>query len=238
MEYIININQFEGPFDLLLHLIKQNDISICEIRIDEIINQYLNYINEMEELNLNIASEYLVMAAELIEIKSLTLLPNYKNENEEEEDPCVNLINRLYLYKQYKEMAEELKNLEDNRRLSHSKEMSDLRPFVSNDIIEEPMDIGIDDLVSAFNLCLERIEEEKPLNTKITKVGYSVSKRSLEIKTILNLKKKVEFLELFEEYNKDYIIVTFLSILELSKEQYLSIIQEQNFQKIYLTIRK
>ncbi len=238
-KYRVKINEFEGPLDLLLHLVKQSDISIWEIKIEEIISQYLDYINEMEKLNLNIASEYLVMAAELIEIKSLTLLPDCKKEEEEdEEDLRLQLINKLSLYKQYKEITKDLKELEENRNLMHSKGPSDLEEFRPSEDLEEPIDLSLDDLVLAFNLFLKRLEDEKPLSTKITKKEYSVSKRSYEIKQILGLRKKIEFFELFEEYSKDYIIVTFLSILELSKEQYLKINQECNFQKIYLTVRK
>lgn len=236
MKYTVYINEFEGPLDLLLHLIKQNDIDIFDIKIDEITTQYLNYIHEMEKLNLNIASEYLVMAAELIEMKSEILLPNHKAE-EDEEDPRVDLINKLLLYKQYKEMTNKLKELEENRRLMHSKEPSDLKPFMKKEIEETPIDVSLDDLIEAFNLFLARLKDEKPLNTKIIKKEYSVPKRCAEIKNILKAKKKVEFNELFEEYNREYIIVTFLSILDLAKKQYLNITQEYNFQKIYLTLK-
>ena len=239
MNYTINLDEFEGPLDLLLHLIKQNDIDIFEISIDEIANQYLNYINELEKLNLNIASEYLVMAAELIEMKSSILLPNNKNidDDEYEEDPRTQLINKLILYKQYKDVTSKLKELEENRRLMHSKEPSDLEPFICEMFEETPIDVSLDDLMEAFNLFFERLEDEKPLKTKITQKEYSVSNRNNEIKKILSIKKKVEFTELFEEYNREYIIVTFLSILELSKKQYLSITQKHNFQKIYLSLR-
>ncbi|MDD2180974.1 MAG: segregation/condensation protein A [Bacilli bacterium] len=240
MDYTININEFEGPLDLLLHLIKQSDIDIFDISIDEITNQYLNYINEMEKLNLNIASEYLVMAAELIEMKSIVLLPNNKSieDDEYEENPRTQLINKLILYKQYKDVTEQLKDLEEQRRLIHSKEPSDLKQFMPEDIEEVPTDVNLDDFINAFNMFLERLEDEKPLNTKITQKEYSVSKRSDEIKKLLKIKKKIDFIELFEEYNREFIIVTFLSVLELSKKQYLDIIQKHNFQKIYLTVKE
>ena len=110
MNYTIEINNFEGPLDLLLHLIKKAELDICEISIVEITKQYLDYINLMESMNLNIASEYLTMAAELIEIKSSILLPKKKIDNEDdyEEDPKENLINRLIEYEKYKEISEVL----------------------------------------------------------------------------------------------------------------------------------
>lgn len=238
MDYKIMINEFEGPMDLLLHLIKKSDINICDISIEEITKQYLDYINEMEKLDLDIASEYLIMAAELIEIKSSILLPKQEvNEDEYEEDPREKLIRRLIEYKQYKEKLPEFKQLEIDRKQMYSKEPSDLSNFK---IIEENIDlgdIGINDLMEAFNKFLERKKLEQPLNTKITKKEYSVSERSTEIKNILKNKKKIEFEELFEEVNKDYIVVTFLSILTLAKKQELKITQDNNFSKIILSLR-
>lgn len=238
MDYKIMINEFEGPMDLLLHLIKKSDINICDISIEEITKQYLDYINEMEKLDLDIASEYLIMAAELIEMKSSILLPKQEIEEDEyEEDPREKLIRRLIEYKQYKEKLPEFKQLEMDRKQMYSKDPSDLSHFR---IVEENIDlgdIGIEDLMNAFNKFLERKKLEQPLNTKITKKEYSVGERSTEIRNILKQKKKIEFEELFEEVNKDYIVVTFLSILTLAKKQELKITQDNNFSKIILSLR-
>lgn len=238
MDYKIMINEFEGPMDLLLHLIKKSDINICDISIEEITKQYLDYINEMEKLDLDIASEYLIMAAELIEMKSFILLPKQEIEEDEyEEDPREKLIRRLIEYKQYKEKLPEFKQLEMDRKQMYSKDPSDLSHFK---IVEENIDlgdIGIEDLMNAFSKFLERKKLEQPLNTKITKKEYSVGERSTEIRNILKQKKKIEFEELFEEVNKDYIVVTFLSILTLAKKQELKITQDNNFSKIILSLR-
>lgn len=233
MEYTITIDNFEGPLDLLLHLIKQSDIDICDISILDITKQYMDYINKMEEMNLNIASEYLIMAAELLEMKSNMLLPKPKVENDEyEEDPREKLIKRLLEYQRYKEITEEFKELELSRKDFFTKEPSNLTEFKSNNSnLEEG---NVDDLLLAFKKFLERKELEKPLNTKVTTKEYSVSVRSSEIKTILKNKKKLYFEELFEEFNKNYIVVTFLSILDLARKQELTIQQENNFEKIYL----
>ncbi|NLL44293.1 MAG: segregation/condensation protein A [Mollicutes bacterium] len=239
MNYTITINQFEGPLDLLLHLIKQSNLDIFEISIEQITKQYLDYILAMEKLNLNIASEYLVMAAELMEIKSNTLLPNQNNENndEYEEDPREKLINRLLVYKQYKDITSALRQLEEERQQFYSKEPSNLTVFSDN---KEPIinnDITLNDLINAFNEFLKRKQENGPLDTTITRKELSVAIRSKEIKKIIKEKKKIEFFELFEEYTKEYVIVTFLSILELAKKQEINIIQENNFQKIYITAK-
>jgi len=238
MDYKIMINEFEGPMDLLLHLIKKSDIDICDISVEEITKQYLDYINEMEKLDLDIASEYLIMAAELIEIKSSILLPKQTiDEDEYEEDPREKLIKRLIEYKQYKEMMPEFKQMEIDRKQMYSKDPSDLSNFKTIDENIDLGDIGLNDLMEAFNKFLERKKLEQPLNTKITKKEYSVGERSSEIKNILKTKKKVEFEELFEEVNKDYVVVTFLSILVLAKKQELKITQDNNFSKIILSLR-
>lgn len=233
MKYEININEFQGPLDLLLHLIKQSNISINEISIDEITKQYLNYIQRMEQLNLDIASEYLVMAAELIEIKSSSLLP--KTENNEdgfEEDPKEKLINRLLEYEQYKKMTDTFKELEEYRQEIYTREPDNLLSYKD----EENLDYGIDlnDLICALNNFLEQKQLEKPLNTKITNKEYSISIRSHEIRSILKKKKKVNFIDLFEVYNKQYIVITFLSILAMSRKQEIEIEQEQNFKNIII----
>lgn len=235
MKYTVTIDKFEGPLDLLLHLIKQSDIDICDISILEITEQYMNYINAMEEMNLNIASEYLIMAAELIEMKSNMLLPKPKiNEDEYEEDPREKLIKRLLEYQQYKDITNEFKELELSRKEMYTKGPSNLDEFkvVNLDVENEG---SVDDLVLAFQKFLERKELEKPLNTKITTKEYSVKVRSDEIRSVLKKKKKLYFDELFVEFNKNYIVVTFLSILDLARKHELKIEQENNFEKIFLT---
>ena len=115
MDYI-SIDNFEGPLDLLLHLVKESNINICDISIVEITDKYLNYIEREENLNINISSSYLVMAAELMYIKSKTLLPSNNQEDEEEEITRENLINKLIEYKKYKELTPTFKKLEEERQ--------------------------------------------------------------------------------------------------------------------------
>lgn len=235
VEYIIELDQFEGPLDLLLHLIKEANIDIFDINLEDITKQYLDYLNKLEEKNLNIASEYLVMAAELIEMKSRTLLPR-NEENLEEEDPRTNLINRLIEYKAYKMMAPTFHDLEDNRGKYYTKNPSleitgiDLSPQISDDI-------DMDLLMKALNNLLLRKQLEKPLKTKIANREYSVSVRSREIKEILNKKKSVKFEELFDTFEKDFVVVTFLSILVLAKNQEILLEQNDNFDSLFIKIR-
>jgi len=231
MDYIIELDTFEGPFDLLLHLIKKNDMKIEEIRIELIIEQYMDYLHKLEELNLNIAGEYLVMAAELMEIKSKILLP--KVEEEIEEDPKQQFIERLIAYKTYKEVTEEFKGLEQKRKEIFTKTPTDLNQFKKEELVLFDQ-ASIDLLVDAFKSMLQKQQLDKPIDTKITTKEYSLQVRNKEIKSILKKNKKVAFEELFEEFTKDYFVVTFLSILDLSKRQELEIVQENNFSKIFL----
>lgn len=231
MEYTITLPSFDGPLDLLLHLIKQSDINICDISIVAITKQYLDYIEKMEEMNLDIASEYLVMAAELVEMKSKVLLPKEENEDEEE-DPREELIQRLLDYQYYKESTKAFKELEEYRKEVYTKEPSNLLEFKE----DESTDFGIslNDLLDAFQKFLNSKEFKKPLNTKIASKEYSVGKRCVQIRDILREKKQVSFEDLFEIPTKDYIVVTFLAILSMSKKQEISIEQTKNFDNIII----
>ncbi|CCY27615.1 MAG: segregation/condensation protein A [Candidatus Faecisoma sp.] len=235
MEYIVTIDKFQGPLDLLLHLVKQTNLDIYEIKIEEIVSQYFNYIKQMEEMNLNIASSYLVMAAELLEIKALMLLPKDEEIVDEfEENPKDRLIKRLIEYQNYKDLTGEFQELENKRHEYYTKLPSNLSDYDLKINGSLPDNIDLNDLMNAFNKFLERQQLQKPLNTKIANKEYSIFERSLEIKKIIKEKKKVSFEELFDIRNKGYIVVTFLSILNLAKTKEVKIEQENNFETIYL----
>ena len=233
MDYCFTIDKFSGPLDLLLHLIKQSNIDIYDIKIEEITNQYLDYIKKMEDLNLNIASSYLVMAAELIEMKASMLLPKPEIEDDEyEEDPKQRLIQRLIEYQNYKEITSKFHELELDRQQYYTKRSSDISEYQINPNLST--DIDINDLLKAFEQFLNRQEANKPLSTKIATKEYSITERSKEIKDLLKKNKKIVFTDLFDIKNKSYIIVTFLSILVLAKNNELQIVQENNFENILL----
>ena len=239
MDYSIKIDEFEGPLDLLLHLIKEDNIDIYDISIDKIIKDYLDYINKMEELNINVASSYLVMASELMEIKSKSLLPSNKKEEvseNEEEVSRERLISKLIEYKKYKEITNSFKELESLRKEIYIKSPENIKNYIDEKITNDN-DISVNDLIKAFSLFLERKKLEKPLNTKITNKEYSVKERKSSIRNILKERKKLEFTELFNEYNKSFIVVTFLSILEMTKDNEIDLKQEDNFSKIYIELK-
>lgn len=232
MEYEVKIDAFEGPLDLLLHLIKESKVDIWDIKIVDITDQYLNYIKSMEKLNLNIASEYLVMASELMEMKSRMLLPRYESEEtEDEEDPREQLIHKLIEYQKYKDMTKSFKELEEVRREFYTKAPESLKEYAPEGTIISS-DVTLDDLMTAFQKFLKRKELEKPLSTTVTTKEITVEDRRKSIKKILTEKKKVDFFELFEEVTKEYVVVTFLAILEMAKKQELTIHQENNFDNI------
>lgn len=238
MQYKVMINEFEGPLDLLLHLIKENDIDIYDIKIEEVTKQYLDYIKAMKELNLSIASEYLVMASELIEIKSKMLLPKkeVKEEDDYEEDPKELLIQRLLNYKKYKEVTNEFKELEEARKQVFTKEPSNLSYYAINE--ENNDDVSLTDLMDAINNLLKRKELEKPIETKITKKELSVTERVNKIRSILKCKKEVNFDELFDVQTKEEVIVSFLSILEMVKKNEITLTQDKNFNAIKVTLKE
>lgn len=232
MHYVTKINEFEGPLDLLLHLIKKSNIDIYDISLSDITDQYLEYIHQMEELNLDIASEYLVMATELLEYKSRSLLPKKIEDDKEEEDPKEELIKRLVDYKKYKEITSEFKKLEDIRSEIYTKTPSNINEY--DEKVINNSKLSVNDLISAFKKFIDRKEYEKPLNTKITTKELSVSDRIIKIKEILKTKNEVNFIDLFDKLTKDYVVVTFLSILEMSKNKEIEIKQDNNFGNIII----
>lgn len=235
MENIL-INDFEGPLDLLLHLIKKSKMDIYDIKIEEITKQYISFIEQMEELNLDIASEYLVMASELVEIKSRMLLPKkIVEEDTYEENPEEELRKRLLEYKKYKESTPIFKNLEEKRKKYYTK-LPERVEEVSEEKIINNGEVTLSDLIKAFENVLQRQKYSKPINTKITKKELSVKERVYKIRKVLKEKKKVEFSELFDNFTKPYVVVTFLSILEMAKNSELIIKQSMNFDKIYLEL--
>ena len=237
MDYKFKINEFEGPLDLLLHLIKESEMDIMDIEIVKLTDQYLKYINSMEQLNLNVASEYLVLASDLMYLKSKTLLPRQESKEEEEEfvEAKEDLVDKLLEYKRYKEVTNDLKKLEIERNNIFTKLPSSMKPYKSKEITLNE-DITLDDLINAFKKYLERKKYERPLSTKVTMRELSVSERKKSIKDVLRVRGKAEFFELFEDFSRPYVVVTFLSILEMAKEKELKITQDNNFDKIYCEV--
>ena len=229
----LKLEVFEGPLDLLLHLIKENKMDIFDIEIESITRQYLDYIHKMKEKNLDIASAYLVMASELTLIKARMLLPRPKVDDEEteEEDPREELVARLLEYQAYKEITKTLKENESKRQEIHTKLPENINNYIEGNTVITG-EGSIDLLVDAFKKFLVRKSEEKPLSTKVTMKEITVSSRKLEIKSILKKEKKVSFFKLFPVSTKEYIVATFLAILDMARNKELLIKQEELFSDI------
>lgn len=232
MNVEFKINDFEGPLDLLLHLIKESKMDIMNIEIESITKQYMDYLDLQEKMNLEVASEYLVLAAELLEIKSKMLLPRQTvDEEEEEEDPREELVNRLLEYQAYKEITKVLQEKESLRREIYTKSPENIKNYVDEET-EINVDVSLDDLVEAFKRYLARKKDNKPLKTKVTVNEISVSSRRHDIKRLLKSKKRVSFFELFPVLTKEYVVATFLAVLEMAKSGELTIKQEKAFDDI------
>lgn len=240
MSFVANINDFSGPLDLLLHLVRESKMDIYEVPIEEITKEYIDYIHKLESMNIDIASEYLVMASELMYIKSKKLL-NIKDDDEDgnqlefkigtEEE----LRQRLIEYERYKEITENFKELEEKRSEVHTKIPESLEEYRGD--VELNTDVTLDDLMNAFEEFLNRQKFMKPLNTKVTTRELSVSKRTKEIRTLLSKHKSIEFFDLFDQINKPYLVVTFLSVLEMTKNNEINIRQDKSFGNITIEAR-
>ncbi|PFN78830.1 segregation/condensation protein A [Bacillus sp. AFS076308] len=243
MPYQVKIDAFEGPLDLLLHLINRLEIDIYDIPVAEITEQYLLYIQTMNELQLDVASEFLVMAATLLAIKSKMLLPKHEEVIDEvdqeisyEDDPRDELVERLIEYRKYKEAAHDLKTLEEERGLMYTKPPSDLSDFTKGINPERTeLNVSLYDMLAAFQKLLRRKKLQRPMATKIARQEISIEKRMNEIMDELQqLQGRKNFNDLFPNPRKDHIVVTFLAILELIKRKAIDVDQKENFGDIFV----
>jgi len=237
MTYRCNIEIFEGPLDLLLHLIKEQKMDIQDIAIATITRQYMDYIDLMQDLNLEVAGEYLVMAAELTRIKSKVLLPVQEQEleeGEEGEDPRAELMRRLQEYQRYKEAAFELRGREHDRQQVFVRGGDVLFDEDSGEeIIQEASAF---DLLNAFQNILKSKEFKKDYEIKVS--TFSVSDRLTHILEILNAAKTITFDSLFTVLNtRQELVVTFLALLETMRLKLVRIQQAKQFDpiRLYLT---
>ncbi|MBQ8534500.1 MAG: segregation/condensation protein A [Bacilli bacterium] len=239
MEMEFKINDFEGPLDLLLHLIKESKMDIMNIEIELITKQYMDFLDSQEKMNLEVSSEYLVLASELLEIKSRLLLPNNKvDENGEEvvEDPREELVNRLLEYQTYKNITSLLQEKELLRKDIYTKSPENIKNYI-DERTEIHADVTLDDLLAAFQRYYQRKIDNKPLNTKVTVNEISVSSRRHDIKNILKTKRRVSFFELFPVVSKEYVVATFLAILEMCKNNEITIVQNDTFDDIVCEVK-
>ncbi len=240
MTYNFSTKDFEGPLDLLLHLVKESKMDLYEINLKDIIDQYLEIIRHEKETNIDTASEYLVMASELIYLKS-KLLINRKDDEVNEEDEFTieseeDLRNKLLEYEKYKEITKEFQELENKRNEVYTRLPESLKEFMPEQKLAKG-EFDISDLFNAYMSYIDKQKLAKPLNTKITKKEINVEDKIKDIRKILSTRSRLNFIELFETSTKENIIVTFLSILEMCKTDEIYLTQENNFSPIMIEKR-
>jgi segregation and condensation protein A len=236
----VKLNVFEGPLDLLLHLIEKNKVQIYDIPIVTITEQYLEYVNNMEEEDLEVMSEFLVMAATLIRIKSKMLLPKEEKEEDEEEDPRDELVRRLLEYKMYKYAALELKDMEIDGEKAYYKnpsipsEVKNYHEEVDTYQLVQERDMTLEKLNDIFKSVMKKqVDKIDPIRSKfktIEREEISLEAKMVEIREQVRGLKGINFRTLLEmQPTRNNIIVTFLSILELMKVSAITIRQDELF---------
>ncbi len=231
-EYKVKLEVFEGPLDLLLYLIKKDEVDVYDISIERITQQYLDYMTAFEVLDLEVAGEFVVMAANLIYIKSRTLLPvnvQPPEEEVEEEDPRWELVRQLIEYKKFKDAAGTLarREVEQSNRFARmpEKEPAPERPLG---------DVSVFDLIGAFNNLLKRLNHRDDLR-EIFEENYTVSDKIDLIAKMMNSEVPLRFSELFSDTaSRAEIVVTFLALLELIRLKKVKAVQEGAFGEIEL----
>ncbi|MGF0033766.1 segregation and condensation protein A [Bariatricus sp. SGI.154] len=242
----VKLQVFEGPLDLLLHLIDKNKIDIYDIPIVEITNQYMDYIKAMEKEDLNVMSEFLVMAATLLDIKCRMLLPKEVNEEGEEEDPRQELVEQLLEYKMYKYMSYELRD-----RQVEGEQVMYKEPTIPTEVLEYVEPVDLDALLGDVTLAqlnrifrdvmkkqVDKIDPVRSKFGKIEKEEVTLPDKLQYVTEYAENHKKFGFRELLEKQcSKTQVVVTFLAILQLMKEGIILIEQEQPFDEIMITSR-
>jgi len=236
--YQVRIEAFEGPLDLLLHLIRSQELDIYDIPIAQITDQYLEYLEFMESLDLALAGEFLEMAATLIRIKVRMLLPAPEKEGDEDEDPRQDLVRRLVEYKEFKEAARSLSEREDDRRQHHPRAV-DVSPFLDEEPDTEELlkDVTLFDLVDALRDVLSRVPHRIDVHA-VDLEEVTVEERIDHLRRAMQAGRPMRFSELFEETaGRAQIVVTFIALLELIKRGELRATQERVFGDIAIAAR-
>lgn len=242
MAYKVKLDVFEGPFDLLVYLIEHARMSIYDIRVSEITTQYLSYINAFQKQDVSVAQEFMVLAAELIELKSKLLLPGSVQETlpEGEDDPRSGLVAQLIEYKRFKDMAEFLAEQEEVNSHIHRKPQEDLTSYIGQP--DEFLRTDMNQFVKAFRAFLfkkQKLEEIKKNYQQVERQRMSIENRIDQIRDFFLKKSKVKFSELVSTDGRPYnLVLTFISLLELIKQSTITAKQKQRFGDIEMTLKK
>ena len=240
MTFEIKLPLFEGPFDLLLFFIQRDKLDIYDIPISKITDDFLSYLKELENLNVEVASEFILVAATLMRIKAKMLLPRPQLDEEGNEiDPRDELVKHLLEYKKYKSVVEELGQLQDDRMAKNSRGniLQDLREFTKGtDVEAELQDLDLYKLLKVFENALQRFEEEKnkPVH-QVIPYPFTIEGQKKILLDKLKRKKKLSFTDLLkEDRSKIVLVFNFLAILELLQSQQIGIIIGEGFNNFWL----
>ncbi|MFA5275792.1 MAG: segregation/condensation protein A [Candidatus Omnitrophota bacterium] len=238
MAYKIKLQMFEGPLDLLLYLVKKDHLNIYDIPIAKVAEQYLDYINLMQLMDLNIAGEFMVMAATLMQIKSKMLLPAEPVEQtEEQEDPRAELVKRLLEYEKFKEIAENLRKREEGQREVFKRPNTETEKELGKEDKPVYFEASIFDLINAFSRALKDVPRE--VFYEVIKDEFTIEEKVHSILHLLLVQPSERVSELFKKAkNKLEIIVTFLAILELIRMKEIVAVQSDMFEDIEITRNK
>ncbi|MCH5159299.1 MAG: segregation/condensation protein A [Clostridiales bacterium] len=232
----LNLANFNGPLDLLLALVKENKIEIKDIFVSQVTEQFLQYMSQLSELDVDQASEYMAMAATLIEIKSRALLPILPELNEGEETPEAVLIRQLEEYKLFKEIVTDLKKQENVNRFYREPDKN-----VGKEVSVIKENLSVEGFIKAFGKFLMRMQVKNAaenVSRAITRESFSVPQKMAYIREILQTETKFSLKELFDENTtKNEIVTTFLAVLELLKLQIINVSQSGLFEDIVITKR-
>lgn len=232
--YKIKIDNFEGPFDLLLYFIKRDELNIYDIPIAKITQEFLEYIRLMQMLDLELAGEFIVMSSTLMQIKSQMLLPREVDEDGEMiDDPRTELVQKLLEYKQIKDGTGSLREKEDSTKYTYYRENFDFENTLAKSS-NEGVNVGLFDLIGAVNRILQRRGKEE-IKHKVDLKRYTIEEQSAFLKRELNIKPKLSFKKLLAKADRGKVIATFLAILDLVRNQAIYIIQNNNFDDITIT---
>ncbi len=237
-EYRVQFDIFEGPLDLLLFLVRKQEVDVYQINLTRLAVDFLRYLEQMQELDLEIAGEFLVMAATLLHIKSRELLPKEKqaetSEEDEEEDPRWELIRQLVEYKKFKDAASNLQTREDEqadiyRRLPGKPDLPPLEP------LEQKTPVSVFDLLTAVNAILARVQRDEAGTSDIHADRFTVSEKIQVIRQRILQRKRVRFAELFTDaHSRPEVVCTFLAMLELIRLHIVEAVQDRPFGDIEL----
>lgn len=231
--YRVKLTDFEGPLDLLLFFIKRDELDIYDIPIAKITKEFLEYLHYLQELDLDIAGEFIVTAAELMQIKAQMLLPRPEGEGEEEFDPRSELVRRLLEYKRWKEMAEELERKQEHQRKLAYRGNFDYDPKVFEEEDEDAMfkDVTLFDLIAAFQFAVNRMPRKHV--HEIHKLNVTLEEQMEHILNLFKEKDEVTFFEIVMSFaDKIRIVVTFLALLEMMKSKIIAINQIEPYADI------